>query len=274
MQAGLEKRKEYMFSTIIFERDDKVARITLNRPDAMNAVNEQMLLELNQALDKIEMEEPFVRLVVLTGKGKGFCAGRDLKENRAKPPEKRKDWQKWLGPRTLYRIENLGQPVIAGVHGFALAGGLEIAMCCDIVIVADNAQIGDQHANWGMVPGGWGGSQRLLRQLGFRKAKQYVLTGDRIPIDEAVRSGLVNMSVPADKLNGAVEDMVQKLITKNAMALKAGKAMINRGSQTDLYTSLELEHYMGLPVIASQETKEGLAAFVEKRKPDFDAAKK
>jgi len=263
-----------MFNTIIFERDDRVARITFNRPGALNAINEEVLTELNLALDRIEKEEPVVQLVVLAGKGRAFCAGRDLKESRTTPIEKRTDWQKWIGPRTLNRIENLPQPVIAAVHGFALAGGLEIAMCCDIVIATESAQIGDQHANWGMTPGGWGGAQRLLRQLGLRKAKEYVLTGDRIPIHEAQVLGLVNKVVPDDRLEEAVNEMVAKLLTKNPRALKVSKAMINHGAQTDLYTSLELEHYMGFVVDSSQETKEGLAAFAEKRAPDFESVKK
>lgn len=254
------------FKAIKFETKDNVARITLNRPEALNAFNEQMLLDLNQALDKIEQEKPPVQVVVITGTGRAFSAGRDLKELKATPPEKRNNWQQIIGPRTLYRIENLPQVVIAAINGIAFAGGLELAMACDIIIASETAQIGDRHANYGLSPGGWGGAERLVRLIGINRAKWYVLTGENIPIDEAVRLGLVNKAVPADKLESAVQEVVDKLLTKNPKALKAVKRMINYGVQTDLYTSLELEHYIGFTAVTSPESKEGLKAFSEKKK--------
>ncbi len=262
-----------MFQTIAFERTDLVARITLNRPAVLNAINDQMMLDLSQALDRIEKEEPPVRVVVITGAGRAFSAGVDLKELQARRGERR-DWQKAVGPRTLARIEHLPQIAIAAINGFALAGGLELAMCCDIIIASDTARIGDRHANYGLSPGGWGGSQRLTRLIGINRAKWYVLTGEDIPIEEAVRLGLVTKAVPADKLETTVQEVVDKLLSKNPRSIRAVKAMINHGVQTNLNTALELENYIGNTVHTSSETKEGLTAFSQKRSPDYAAVQK
>ena len=165
-------------------------------------------------------------------------------------------------------IENLSKPVIAAINGLALAGGLEIVECCDIAIASEEARLGDQHANYGLVPGG-GSTQRLPRLIGIRKAKELLLTGDWISAKEAEAIGLVNKAVPANKLEEVVNELATKLAERSPMASKAIKFLVNRGMQTDLATALELEKGAVAHHSTSEDVAEGMRAFMEKRKPVF-----
>lgn len=256
------------FTTILMEKQEGVAKIILNRPKALNAVDRTMLLELQTALEDIEKDDA-IRAVILTGAGRAFCAGADLvfMKTLLGDPGQLAQYLR-LFHQTVNMIENLSKPVIGAVNGLALAGGLELVQVCDIVIASEQAQLGDQHANFGLVAGG-GGTQRLPRLVGIRKAKELLLTGDWLSPAEAKEIGLINKVVPADKLEEAAMELAKKLADKSPLASKTIKYLVNRGMQTDLSTALELEIGAVLQHFHSEDLAEGIKAFEEKRKPVF-----
>jgi enoyl-CoA hydratase/carnithine racemase len=253
------------FSNIIFEKKAGVAKITLNRPDVLNALNAQTLQEIGAAVENIENDSS-VRVVVITANGRAFCTGADLTGGGAS------DWSLVnflrLWNKVFNAIENLSMPVIAAINGMALAGGLELVMVCDLAIAADNVKLSDQHANYGLVPGG-GASQRLPRLIGIRKAKELLYTGDRITPAEAERLGLVNKVVPADKLEEATNELAVKLAAKSPMALKTVKRLVNRGMDGSLDAGLEMEILGATAHGSTEDMAEGLKAFIERRPPVF-----
>lgn len=257
------------YRNIILEKKNGIAKITLNRPEVLNAMNREMILEIGHALEDAEKDNA-VRVVVITGSGRAFCVGVDLKFVRE---ELGSLWAQQeffrMGNRILMNaIENLGKPVIAAVNGFALAGGFELMLVCDLVIASEDALMGDQHINFGLVGPG-GSTQRTPRIVGIRKAKEIILTGERLSANEAERIGLVNRVVPADELESATEDMAAKLADKSPVALKIAKTLINRALQTDLTTASELEVMSAIVNATSEDYQEGIRAFNEKRKPVF-----
>lgn len=256
------------FTSVILEKRKSVATITLNRPEALNSLTREMWLEIEEAIRDVEMDDT-IRVVVITGKGRAFCAGADLKQvkERVEHPLKMLEYFQ-LVHRVLNRIENLGKPVIAAVNGLALAGGFEIILACDIVIASKEARIGDQHARYALVPGG-GGTQRAPRIMGIRKAKELLLTGDWLSAEEAERVGLVNRVVPADELDKAVDEMTAKLVDKSPLGSATIKNLVNRGMDTDLNTALNLEIGSIFPLMGTEDFSEGLRAFTEKRKPVY-----
>jgi len=256
------------FSNIILEKKNAIAKITLNRPDVLNSIDQATHLELQEALADIEKDDS-VRVVIITGAGKTFCTGADLKfgltirDDQQKCVEFLKLWH-----TTTNAIANLSKPVIAAVNGVALAGGLELVEACDIAIAPDNIRLGDQHANYGLVPGG-GGSQRLPRIIGPRKAMEILLTGDWLSAKEAEALGLLNKVVPPDKLEETVNEMAQKLAERSPLASKTIKNLVNKGMQMDLASAMELELNSVAPLFGAEDLIEGLTAFNEKRKPVF-----
>lgn len=257
------------FKNIIFEKKDGVARITLNRPETLNALSPDLLSEIEAAFADIERDEG-IKAVVIAAKGRAFCAGADLKAIKEilPSPPKAEEFIR-LVHRVFNSIERSAKPVICAVHGMALAGGLELVNACDIVIASEEARLGDQHINFGLIPGG-GDSQRLPRMIGLKKAKELLLTGDWLSAAEAERIGLVNKVVPADKLEEAVNEMVDK-VTKNKspLAAKHLKSLINDGMQADLYSALELEIQTTLNHFKFYDPQEGIRAFEERRTPVF-----
>lgn len=255
------------FKTVIFDKHEEVARITLNRPDVLNSVNPETISEIESACKEIE-EDNSIKAVVIAGKGRVFCAGVDLnciKELSSSLPKYREFVQSLY--RMFSRIEQLSKPVICAVQGLALAGGLELVNVCDIVIASEDAQFGDQHANFGFIPG----TQRLSRIVGVRRAKEIMLTGERLSATEAERIGLINRVVPADKLEEAVNAVVDK-VTKNKSSLVARrmKSLVNNGTQVALSTALELEvQVTSYHLVDSYDAQEGLKSFQEKRAPVF-----
>jgi enoyl-CoA hydratase/carnithine racemase len=257
------------YETIIYEKKNKVAKITLNRPEAMNAITRTMFLEIEQALDDADKDND-VSVVVLAGNGKAFCAGVDLKFS-SKELITLQDQQDFfrLGNKTsLEKMEGLSKPVIAAVHGYCLAGGFEMMMATDFVIAAEDAKIGDQHINFGLFGGG-GCAYRLALLVGARKAKEIVLLGKRLSGKEAEQIGLVNRAVPADQLESAVDEMAAELAGKSPVALKLSKWYINRVSMPDADSRLELAIMYSLIDATSEDKEEGMKAFLEKRKPVF-----
>jgi enoyl-CoA hydratase len=255
------------FKNIIFEKKDGVAKITLNRPDVLNALDTKTLEEMYEACEDIE-NDISVRVAVVTASGRAFCTGADLTGVATIPPDKPRDYFIRLWNKTFSAIENLSVPVIAAVNGIALAGGLELVMVCDLAIAGDNVKLSDHHANRGLVPGG-GASQRLPRLIGVRKAKELLYTGDRITAAEAERLGLINKAVPADKLEVATNELVAKLLTKSPMAMKAVKKLVNRGMEGSLDTGLELEMLAMTAHGTTEDFEEGIKSFLEGRQPQF-----
>jgi len=255
------------YKNIIFEKKDGLVKIVLNRPDVLNALDAGTLEELGHAADSIN-NDISVRVVVITANGRAFCTGADLTAVSVIPEGKPRDYFLRLWNKTFSALENIAVPTIAVIQGMAYAGGLELVMVCDLAIASDEAKLSDQHANRGLVPAG-GATQRLPRLIGIRKAKELLFTGARIPPAEAERLGLINKVVNADKLEEATNELVQNLLKKSPMAAKAVKKLVNRGMEGSLDTGLELEMVAMTAHGYTDDFKEGIAAFIEKRDANF-----
>lgn len=252
---------------IIYEKNEGVATITLNRPEALNAFSKEVVEEVLHALEDVKTDEA-VRVVVLTGAGeKAFSAGADIKAMVGMTALKARELS-FMGEKLCVGLENLEKPVIAAINGYALGGGLEVAMSCDLRIASENAKMGQTEINIGLIPG-WGGTQRLTRLVGMTKAKELVFTGRIIDAKTAEQIGIVNMVVPADKFRETVSQFAKDLASKAPVALKVAKALINKGSDIALESALALEREGFGVVGSSEDLKEGVSAFTEKRKPVF-----
>lgn len=256
-------------STVTYGVKDGVGRIVLNRPAQLNAISPTLLEDLDRVCAAIEGDGG-VRAVTLTAAGRAFCAGADLRAVKELSPDPLK-WSVFmrLWHRVFNRLEALPVPVIAGVNGLALAGGLELLLVADLVVADEAARIGDQHANFGLVAGG-GGSQRLPRLIGARRAKELMLLGGWLSAAEALAWGLVNRVVPAGTLGAAVEEMAASLAAKSGSASRTVKALVNRAGDTDLASGLEMELHLVAAHMRSADAAEGLRAFAEKRPPLFN----
>ncbi|MBI6630722.1 enoyl-CoA hydratase [Pontibaca salina] len=253
------------FETINVEVDDHVALIKLDRPDAMNALSQQLVGELLQALEEADANEK-VRCIVLAGSDKAFAAGADIKE-MAK-----------LGFVDVFnanlfaqvndRIAAIRKPIIAAVAGYALGGGCELAMACDFIIAADTAKFGQPEINLGVIAG-IGGTQRLARFVGKSKAMDMNLTGRLMPAEEAERSGLVSRVVPAKKLMEEAMGAAQKIAEKSQISVLAAKEAVNRSYETTLSEGLRFERSLFHSMFATEDQKEGMSAFLEKRQAQF-----
>jgi len=255
-------------SAVTYSVKDGVARVVLTRPDQLNAIHQALLEDLDRVCETVERDGD-VRVVTLTAAGRAFCAGADLRTVRELSP----DPARWgvfmrLWHRVFNRVEALPVPVVAGVHGLALAGGLELVLVADLVVADEAARLGDQHANFGLVAGG-GGSQRLPRLIGARRAKELMLLGGWLSAAEARDWGLVNRVVPAGTLATAVEEMAASLAAGSVSANRTVKALVNRALDADLTSGLEMELHLVAAHMRGAEAAEGLAAFAEKRKPVF-----
>jgi len=250
------------YQNIIFEKEENIAVITFNRPDAMNALNNQTRAEFREAIAAVAADDQ-IKVLILTGSGKAFVAGSDIKEFSQTTPYAAHNINR-LGEM----VEKLEKPVIAAVNGFCLGGGNEIAMGCDIIIASDKAKFGQTEVNIGIIPGG-GGTQRLPRLIGACRAKELIYTGDIIGVEEAYRLGLVNRVVPVDQLMPMAKELAKKIATKSAAALKLAKAAINRGMQTNLESGLKYEYELYSLALSLEDKVEGVNAFLEKRAPKF-----
>lgn len=210
-----------------------------------------------------------IRVAIITGAGRAFCAGADLSyvKNLFESSQEILEFLK-LAHRVHNFVENLGKPVIAALNGLTLAGGLELAMSCDIVVAAETARLGDQHANYGIIPGG-GGSQRLPRIVGVKRAKEMLLTGNWITAAEGEKYGLVNHVVPPEKLMETAHEIADKLARVSPVASRNMKYLVNKGMQVDLYSGLEMEIGVAFQHFFSEDYREGITAFKEKRQPEF-----
>lgn len=246
--------------------EENVAIITMNRPKALNALNNQTLEELNNIIDGISADNEILG-VIITGEGKGFVAGADIVQMQSYKAEEGRNYAEYA-QSTFNKIEALGKPVIAAVNGYALGGGCELSMSCDLRIASDRAVFGQPEVNLGVIPC-FGGTQRLPRLIGSGRAKDLIFTGRMVKADEALAIGLVNKVVPADELLNEVQNMMNTIISKAPMAIKYSKISINKGADLDLSNALELEKDLAALTFASKDKDEGMTAFIEKRDPKF-----
>lgn len=258
-----------MTGLVITEIDRSALWLTLNRPQAMNALSPDLLRELDAALDQVEANRN-IRAVVITGSGRAFCAGGDLREFQTMQSAGSGRFMENLAyaQKLLTRIENLPVPVIAAVNGIAVAGGLELILCCDIVIAAESAKIGDGHARYGVIPGG-GGSVRLPRKIPANRAKYLLLTGDLLPAKVLCEWGLVNAVVKDEDLVGEVQRVAQKITGHSPLGLGWIKQLANGSMEVSIDDGLRAEMAAFERYAGSADFSEGLAAFAEKRTPDF-----
>ena len=242
---------------------DQIATVTIDRPKALNALNTETLSELKECFSELEKQKD-VRVVILTGGGnKSFVAGADISEMvNATPAEGRA--MSLLAMEAFNKLENMPQVTIAAVNGYALGGGCEIAMSCDIRIVAENAVFGQPECGLGIIPG-FGGTQRLARLIGKGRAKELIFTCDRIDAQEAYRMGLANKVVPADQLMRACQEMAGRILSKGSYAVSIAKSMINAGMDMDLNNALKMEADAFGFTFSTHDKREGMTAFLEKR---------
>jgi enoyl-CoA hydratase len=253
------------YQTLIVETADAVTLIRLNRPDAMNALNQQLMSELAAAMTAADAD-PAVRCLVLTGSDRAFAAGADIREMADK------DFTDvfatdLFGPEAE-AIARVRKPVIAAVAGYALGGGCELAMLCDFILAADTAKFGQPEVNLGIVAG-MGGTQRLTRAVGKAKAMEMNLTGRMMDAAEAERSGLVSRVLPADTLIDEALATARKIAQKSAITVRAVKEAVNRAGETTLREGLLAERRLFHAMFATEDQAEGMAAFLEKRQPQF-----
>ena len=253
------------FETIIVEVEDHVATIKLNRPEALNALNSQLLGELAEALKDADQNEK-VRCIILTGSAKAFAAGADIKEMSEKTFVEM-FMSDFFGAESE-AVTKGRKPIIAAVAGYALGGGCELAMMCDFIIAADNAKFGQPEINLGVVAG-IGGTQRLTRFVGKSKSMDMHLTGRFMDAEEAERSGLVSRVVPAKSLMEEAQGAAAKIAEKSMMASMVVKEAVNRAYETTLAEGLLIERRMFHSLFATEDQKEGMAAFLEKRTAQF-----
>ncbi len=256
-----------IYQTLVFEIRDGIAFVTINRPDKLNALNDQVMLELADAAERIATE-PEITGAILTGSGpKSFVAGADIGDlSRQGPFDGKARAQR--GQAVLRRLETCGKPVIAAINGFALGGGCELAMACHIRIASENAKFGQPEVKLGIAPG-YGGTQRLPRLVGKGVAMQLILTAEMIDAEEAYRIGLVNKVVPAPDLLAESEKMLRGILAMGPLAVRLSLEAIDQGLEMTLDEGLLLEaNHFGL-LAATQDMKEGTSAFLEKRSAKF-----
>ncbi len=266
LKAQAELGKPWEIKYVSLKRDNDLAIITMNRPEAMNALNSKVLTDLQDALKQIN-DDPSVRSVIITGAGNAFVAGADIKEMVTKTPEEAREYTQF-GHDVFNQIELLPKPVIAAVNGYALGGGCELALACDLIIASNKAKLGLPEVGLGIHPG-FGGTQRLPRLVGKAKAKELIFTTDIINAEEAARIGLVNKVVAPEKLLTETKKVAAKIARQGPVAIKLAKSVINRGLNVDLQTGLGYELDSVTEAFTTEDKTEGMNAFIEKRKPEF-----
>ena len=265
MSEGFEKVMSEV-ENIRVERDGNIVVITMNRPKALNALNDQTLEELDRVFTCLE-EEREVLGVIITGEGKGFVAGADISQMQSYGSEEGRNYANRA--QTLFnKIEALEKPVIAAVNGYALGGGCELSMSCDIRIASEKAIFGQPEANLGVIPC-FGGTQRLPRLVGTGIAKELIYTGRQVKADEAKAIGLVNKVVPAESLLDEAKAMLAVITATAPMAIRYSKVAINRGMDVDLRAGLELEKDLAAITFGTEDKQEGMDAFLAKRPAEF-----
>jgi enoyl-CoA hydratase len=249
---------------VAVEKDGVIGVVTLNRPQQLNALSYALVKDTCLAMEAFDRDDE-IRVIILTGGDKVFAAGADIKEMAERGP-----FDERLRERLVYRdrINRISKPVIAAVSGFALGGGCELAMSCDIIVAAETARFGQPELNIGIIPGA-GGTQRLPRLVGKHRAMEMILTGEFVSAADAERFGLVNRVVPAEMLMDEARSVARKIAAKPALAVKAAKEAVLKAANLPLDEGLEFERKSFFLLFASEDRTEGMKAFLEKRKPVF-----
>ena len=254
------------YNYFLLKTENRIATLSINRPAALNALSTELLTEFETVIDCIAAAAD-ISVLVITGEGRAFVSGADIEEMRGMSAEQARRFGE-LGARVFRKIELLNLPVIAAVNGFALGGGCELALACDIRIAGDKARFGQPEVGLGITPG-FSGTQRLPRTVGIAKAKELIFTGEIIKADEALNIGLVSRVVPQEELLSTVYELAAKIAKNGQLAVRYAKAAINRGSETDLDTGIDIEKHLFALCFATQDQKEGMSAFLEKRAAQF-----
>ncbi len=254
------------YQNILIEIMPNVGILKINRPESLNALNKDTLCEIREGIKALNDNED-VKVIIMTGEGKAFVAGADIKSMMNMNENEAREFCQ-LGQKVFDLIENLDKPVIAAVNGFALGGGCELAMACDFRLASELAKFGQPEVNLGIIPG-FGGTQRLPRIVGTGIAKELIYTGDVVDAAKAMNIGLVNKVLSPDTLMETAIALAQKIAKKGPAAILIAKNVINRGIQNDLTMGQSIERDGFLQCFASGEAREGMTAFVEKRKPDW-----
>ena len=252
-----------MYQTIRCEKQDGIAIVTIDRPEALNALNSTVITELEQVVAALESDRD-VRCLILTGEGRSFVAGADIGEQYPLDLDGGRRWGQ-RGSALMRRIEKLEFPTIAAVNGFALGGGCELALSCDIILASEKAKFGQPEVGLGITPG-FSGTQRLPRRVGVAKAKELIFSGKQIGAEEAKRIGLVNEVYAAEELLNKAVEMAKSFTANAPIAVKYSKACIDRGMQMDIDNGIALENELFAMCFATEDQKEGMGAFLEKRK--------
>lgn len=266
LDSSLEKEKMTSYETIQLQVENQIATIKIDRPKALNALNPTVLQELTDVFTDLKSDDS-LRAVVITGEGKAFVAGADIAAMKDMTAMEATTFGE-LGHRCMSTIENFPRPVIAAVNGFALGGGLELALACDFIYASDKAKLGLPEVNLGIFPG-FGGTQRLPRLIGANRAKELIFSARMISAEEAFTMGIVNKVCEADKLMEEVNGVIGEILQKGPVAISLAKRATNQGVDVDINTGLAIE-LATFPLTFSTEDKvEGLSAFLEKRKAEF-----
>jgi len=255
------------YNNLLIEKDGNIAIVTINRPKELNALNEETVLELGKAFTEMQAD-PLISAVILTGNGeKAFVAGADITEMVNMGSVEARDWSR-LGQKVFFQIEKFPRPVIAAINGFALGGGCELAMACDIRVASEKAKFGQPEVSLGIIPG-FAGTQRLPRLIGRGKAKLLIFSGDIVDAQEAYRIGLVDLVLPPEELLSGTKKLAQKIASKALVAISQAKIAINTGIDMDMESANVLEAEAFGMCFSTVDQGEGMQAFVEKRKPVF-----
>jgi enoyl-CoA hydratase len=254
------------YENVVFEKHGHIATMAFNRPDVLNALNRDVIKEVDSVLDEV-IENEDIYVLVITGYGKAFVAGADIAEMSSMTPVEGRKFAE-LGLNTFRKLELMEKPAIAAINGFALGGGCELSISCDIRIASEKAKFGQPEVGLGITPG-FGGTQRLSRLVGVAKAKELIFTGNIINASEAEKIGLVNKVVPHEELMVEALTLAEKIAGNAQKAVAYSKSAINRGSETDIETGMAVEKDLFGLCFSTEDQKEGMAAFLGKRKAEF-----
>lgn len=255
-----------MYQTIRYEKSGNIGIAAIDRPEALNALNSTVISELEQLIGEVERDADLAAFI-LTGAGRSFVAGADIAQQQPMDLAAGRKWGR-RGAALLRRIELLEIPTIAAVNGFALGGGCELALACDIILASEKAKFGQPEVTLGITPG-FSGTQRLPRRVGIAKAKELIFSGRMIKAEEAKEIGLVNAVYPAEALMEGAMEMAESFAKNAPIAVRYSKACIDRGMQTDIDTGIALENELFAMCYATADQKEGMSAFLEKRAAAF-----
>ena len=255
------------FKNLLIENNQGIVTLKINRPQALNALNPDVLLELGTYAHEINKNDE-IKAVIITGAGeKAFVAGADIAAMKDMSSMQAKEFCD-LGHRVMKLIENAHKPVVAAVNGFCLGGGLELALSCDFIYASENAKLGLPEVNLGIFPG-FGGTQRLPRLIGKNRAKELIFTAKMLSAQEAYEWGIVNKVTPAADLLTTVQATVQEMLKKGPLAIQLSKQAVNQGTDLDINSGLAIEKAIFPTIFSTEDKKEGITAFLEKRKAEF-----